>query len=48
MAAVQHVLTDATLRARLSEGALRAAARSTWDDVAAQQEAIYREAIGAG
>jgi len=48
VAAVERVLTDAALRARLSEGALRAAARSTWDDVAAQQEAIYREAIGAG
>ena len=48
VAAVERVLTDATLRTRLSEGALRAAARSTWDGVAAQQEAIYREAIGAG
>ena len=35
------------LRAALAEGALRAAARTTWDDVAAQQVAIYREAIGA-
>ena len=40
--------TDAALRAQLSEGALRAAARSTWDAVAAQQEEIYREAIDAG
>ncbi len=44
--AVERVLTDPQLRARLSEGALRAAARSTWDEVAAQQLAIYREAIG--
>jgi len=48
VAAIERVLTDAALRAQLSEGVLRAAARSTWDDVAAQQEEIYREAIDAG
>ena len=48
VAAVERVLTDAALRAQLSEGALRAAGRSTWDAVAAQQEEIYREAIIAG
>jgi glycosyltransferase involved in cell wall biosynthesis len=46
--AVARVLADPALRARLFEGALRAATRSTWDDVVAQQEAIYREAIDAG
>jgi glycosyltransferase involved in cell wall biosynthesis len=46
VAAVERVLRDDGLRASLAEGALRAAARSTWDDVAAQQLAIYREAIG--
>ena len=46
VAAVERVLADISLRRRLSEGALRAAARTTWDDVAAQQVAIYREAIG--
>ena len=43
----RSVLGDAALRARLAEGALRAASRSTWDDVTAQQVAIYREAIEA-
>jgi len=47
VAAVERVLGDAVLRAELAEGALRAAARTTWNDVAAQQVAIYREAIGA-
>jgi D-inositol-3-phosphate glycosyltransferase len=45
--AVARVLADPALRARLSEGALRAASRSTWDAVAWQQLDIYREAIAA-
>ncbi len=47
VAAVERVLRDDALRERLSAGALQAAARRTWDDVAAEQVAIYREAIGA-
>jgi glycosyltransferase involved in cell wall biosynthesis len=47
IAAVERVLGDDVLRDQLSAGALRAAARRTWDDVAAEQVAIYCEAIGA-
>jgi glycosyltransferase involved in cell wall biosynthesis len=47
IAAVERVLGDDALRERLSAGALTAATRRTWDDVAAEQIAIYREAIGA-
>jgi glycosyltransferase involved in cell wall biosynthesis len=43
--AVARVLRDPDLRRRLSDGALRAAARSTWDAVVDQQLAIYAEAI---
>jgi glycosyltransferase involved in cell wall biosynthesis len=46
VAAIERVLEDADLRERLSAGALRAAARSTWDAVADAQLAIYREALG--
>ena len=46
VAAIERVLGDVALRAQLAEGALRAAARTTWDDVAARQVAIYREAMG--
>lgn len=45
VSAVERALTEPALRERLSEGALRAAARRTWDDVAAEQVAIYREAM---
>ena len=45
VAAIERVLKDPTLHASLSEGALRAAARTTWDDVATKQVALYREAI---
>jgi glycosyltransferase involved in cell wall biosynthesis len=45
--AIERLLTDDALRARLEEGALRAAARATWDDVAAKQLEIYREAVAA-
>jgi glycosyltransferase involved in cell wall biosynthesis len=46
IAAVERVLGDDGLRERLSAGALTAATRRTWDDMAAEQIAIYREAIG--
>jgi glycosyltransferase involved in cell wall biosynthesis len=46
--AVEGVLTDSGLRARLGEGALRAARRSTWDAVVDAQVAIYEEALAAG
>ncbi len=46
VAAVERVLADDALRARLSDGALRAAARSTWDAVVDAQVAIYEEALG--
>jgi glycosyltransferase involved in cell wall biosynthesis len=45
VAAVTRVLADEALRERLSAGALRAAARTTWDAVADAQIAIYREAL---
>ena len=44
--AVERVLREPGLRERLAEGALRAAARTTWDAVTEQQLAIYRESIG--
>jgi glycosyltransferase involved in cell wall biosynthesis len=44
--AVARLLDDAALRARLAEGALRAARRSTWDAVVDEQVAIYEEALG--
>jgi hypothetical protein len=43
--AVTRVVGDDGLRAALSAGALRAAARSTWDAVADAQLALYREAV---
>ena len=46
VSAIARVLDDAELWERLSAGALRAAARSTWDAVAADQLAIYEEALG--
>ena len=47
VAAIDRVLHDDALHATLSEGALRAARRSTWDAVVDEQVAIYREALGA-
>ncbi|MCZ7589012.1 MAG: glycosyltransferase [Gaiella sp.] len=44
--AIARVLGDSALRERLSAGALRAAARSTWDAVIDAQVAIYLEAVG--
>lgn len=44
--AVSRVLADSSLRKRLSEGAVRAAARSTWDAVVERQLEIYAEALG--
>jgi len=43
--AIARVLAEPALRSRLAEGALRAAARSTWDAVVEQQLAIYAEAL---
>jgi len=43
--AIARVLTEPALRASLAEGALRAAARSSWDAVVEQQLAIYAEAL---
>ena len=45
VAAVSRVLEDEALRAELAEGALRAAARSTWDAVVDEQLALYAEAL---
>jgi glycosyltransferase involved in cell wall biosynthesis len=47
VAAIERVLDDRALRAALAAGAVRAASHTTWDDVAEQQVAIYREAVGA-
>jgi glycosyltransferase involved in cell wall biosynthesis len=47
VAAIDRVLHDEALRDALSEGALRAAQRSTWEAVVDGQVAIYREALGA-
>ena len=43
--AVTRVVGNDALRAALSAGALRAAARSRWDAVADAQLALYREAV---
>jgi glycosyltransferase involved in cell wall biosynthesis len=43
VAAVQRVLSDAELRARLARGGVTAARRSSWDRVTDRQEAIYAE-----
>jgi glycosyltransferase involved in cell wall biosynthesis len=43
--AIGQVLQDAALRGQLEQGALRAAARSTWDAVVEQQLALYAEAL---
>jgi glycosyltransferase involved in cell wall biosynthesis len=40
--AVERVVTDDELRARLARGAIEAARRTTWDEVTDRQEAIYR------
>ena len=45
--AIDRVVHDEALRAALSEGALRAARRSTWDAVVDEQVALYREALEA-
>jgi glycosyltransferase involved in cell wall biosynthesis len=45
VAAIARVLGDAALRERLSKGALRAAARSSWETVVDEQVALYEEAI---
>ncbi|MDX6409351.1 MAG: hypothetical protein QOE13_2422 [Gaiellaceae bacterium] len=41
--AVRQVLSDASLRSRLSQGGLAAARRTSWDHVTDLQEEIYRE-----
>ena len=46
VAAIARVLRDESLRRSLSEGALRAAARSSWDAVCDTQLALYDEALG--
>jgi glycosyltransferase involved in cell wall biosynthesis len=46
VATIDRVLDEPQLRAALAAGALRAASRTTWDEVAAQQVAIYRDAVG--
>jgi glycosyltransferase involved in cell wall biosynthesis len=46
VAALARVLGDEALRRRLGAGALRAAARSTWDAAVDAQLAIYAEAVG--
>jgi glycosyltransferase involved in cell wall biosynthesis len=46
VAAIDRVLDHPSLRAALAAGAVRAASRTSWDDVAARQIAIYREAVG--
>jgi glycosyltransferase involved in cell wall biosynthesis len=43
--AIRQVLQDAALRGQLEQGALRAAARSTWDAVVEQQLALYAQAL---
>jgi glycosyltransferase involved in cell wall biosynthesis len=43
--AIERVLGDASLRAQLAEGGLRAARRATWDRVVETQLAIYWEAL---
>jgi glycosyltransferase involved in cell wall biosynthesis len=46
VAAVERVLRDDALRARLEAGALRAAHRSTWNAIVDAQLEIYEEALG--
>jgi glycosyltransferase involved in cell wall biosynthesis len=46
--AIARVLAEPELRARLVEGGRAVAARTTWDDVAARQEEIYRLALERG
>ena len=41
--AVQRVLSDDELRARLASGGIEAARRTSWDRVTVRQEEIYRE-----
>jgi glycosyltransferase involved in cell wall biosynthesis len=43
--AVARVLSEPDLRAQLAQGALTAAARSSWERVVEAQEEIYREAL---
>lgn len=45
VAAIERVLTDASVRAQLAEGGRRAARRVTWDTVVERQLALYREAL---
>ena len=44
VAGVRRVLGDAELRARLAQGGIDAARRTSWDHVTDVQEEIYREA----
>jgi glycosyltransferase involved in cell wall biosynthesis len=44
--AVARILGDPQLRASLTEGALRAARRATWESVVDAQVAIYEETLG--
>ena len=46
VAAITRVLRDERFAGRLSDGALRAAARSSWDAVCDAQLALYEEALG--
>ena len=43
--AVERVLSDPALRARLAEGGRAAARRTTWERAVDVQERIYREAL---
>jgi glycosyltransferase involved in cell wall biosynthesis len=43
VAAIRHVLSDASLREQLSRGGIEAARRMSWDRVTDLQEQIYRE-----
>ena len=43
--AIARVLDDAALRARLTAGASRAAARTSWDGVARQHESFFRQIL---
>lgn len=45
-AALEAVLSDPLLRARLREAGLRQAARFRWDEAAAQTVAVYEEVLG--
>jgi len=46
VAAIASVLEDGELRRSLAAGALRAAARATWDAAVDRQLELYREAVG--